>query len=238
LKNLTARREDWESGFFRSSNRALYAILGDCLKLYYRVSTHAEGFRKVQMAVIKHLEENLAGRGIRSTKDTHLATKIVRYVFSTDRKRACAYSIVIRSAISEKVAPDAMVEFIEDRGGIEEIRLKTLIQTTDAPHRKVEERIEQSAARITSAPKLGTLVGMSDASVAQVAMGPGLRVALVEVDSSGQLAVKWIGDSKGAIRLALLACASGQGVVRSDILPATGETEVAAANDPVSEKVA
>lgn len=56
-------------------------------------------------------------------KSSHTIVKIVKCVFGDDRRRASAYGIVLRAALAEKIAVEAVPAYIRDKGGVEEIRL-------------------------------------------------------------------------------------------------------------------
>jgi hypothetical protein len=48
---------------------------------------------------------------------------VVKCVFGVDRRRVSAYSIALREALRQKVAAADLVAFIEQNGGVEQIRL-------------------------------------------------------------------------------------------------------------------
>jgi hypothetical protein len=73
----------------------------------------------------KKLTAALAEAGFTCTEATHLSTKIVRYVFRTDRKRSHVYSRVIISADEHKKDAMSLPKWISENGGIEEIRRKS-----------------------------------------------------------------------------------------------------------------
>jgi hypothetical protein len=63
---------------------------------------------------------------------THDMTRVVKCVFGVDRRRVSAYSIALREALRQGVAADELIEFIEENGGVEQIRLggETSLSTT------------------------------------------------------------------------------------------------------------
>ena len=72
-------------------------------------------------------------RGGKSAKNTTLELKVVKVALTTDPKRASAYSRILRVAAKENIEPDSIPKWIEDKGGIEAIRLEnTNAQDSDA----------------------------------------------------------------------------------------------------------
>ena len=62
-------------------------------------------------------------RGYKYKAETPLVTKVVRAVFGgIDRRRTSTYSLVLRQAIKEKISPLSLAKWIEDKGGIQEIK--------------------------------------------------------------------------------------------------------------------
>ena len=118
LNSMEASRITWEQGAFRTSNQALYAVLSDCLAFCGEL-TIAEA--KQRSAV---LEAFFKERDYKYKKDLPLATRVVRAVFGNiDRRRVSTYSLVLRQAQKEDVTVSNLAQWIEDNGGIQEIRL-------------------------------------------------------------------------------------------------------------------
>ena len=53
---------------------------------------------------------------------SHDMTRVVKCVFGADRRRVSAYSIALREALNQKVSAKDLVDFIEQNGGVEQIR--------------------------------------------------------------------------------------------------------------------
>jgi hypothetical protein len=118
LANMETSRITWEKGAYRTSNQALYAVLAECLAFCGEL-TIAEA--KQRSAA---LEAFYKERGYTYNPDHPLATRVVRAVFgSRDRRRISTYSLVIRQAIKEKVLIADFSEWVEKRGGVQEISL-------------------------------------------------------------------------------------------------------------------
>ena len=70
------------------------------------------------------LESFYKDRGYTYKKALPLATRVVRAVFgSRDRRRISTYSLVIRQAMKENVSVTRFSEWVEERGGVQEISL-------------------------------------------------------------------------------------------------------------------
>ena len=118
LTNMEANRISWEQGAYRTSNQALYAVLGDCLAFCGDLTLPEAKQRS------ESLESFYKDRGYTYKKDLPLATRVVRAVFgSRDRRRISTYSLVIRQAMKEKVLIADFSAWVEERGGVQEISL-------------------------------------------------------------------------------------------------------------------
>lgn len=126
LNELSAQRETWERDLFARSNKALYELLTECLKVYVSIKgTGAEG------TVLADMKTVLAQRGIVTKGSSPVLTVIVRYVFNNDRRRAHSYSRVLRIAVLEGVEPARFADWVAEQGGIEEVvRTKALSEGT------------------------------------------------------------------------------------------------------------
>jgi len=118
LTNMEANRINWEQGAYRTSNQALYAVLGDCLAFCGELTITEAKQRSAS------LESFYKDRGYTYKKALPLATRVVRAVFgSRDRRRISTYSLVIRQAMKENVSVTRFSEWVEERGGVQEISL-------------------------------------------------------------------------------------------------------------------
>lgn len=126
LNELYAQRETWERDLFARSNKALYALLTECMNVY--LSIKGTGAESVVLADMKTV---LAERGIVTKGSSPVLTVIVRYVFNNDRRRAHSYSRVLRIAVLEGVEPARFADWVSEQGGVEEVvRTKALSEKT------------------------------------------------------------------------------------------------------------
>ncbi len=126
LNGLRERRITWEATDYKKANEGLYALLADCLDLFNsKFVTATDDDRKTLRG---DLEVKLKADGLKVQRNTTTLTMFVRYVFGNDRKRAHAYTYVIKAAISHDVKAAALATYIADEGGIEEIKRKMVIK--------------------------------------------------------------------------------------------------------------
>lgn len=119
IEQLVVEHDAWKETAFRTSNEQLYVLLQKCYGIYKAM----EGTSPEAVALRNGLRDYINLKGHAFTKTTHTLTKIVKCVFGTDRRRVSAYSIVLRSALAQRVSILDVAQFIRDAGGVEEIRL-------------------------------------------------------------------------------------------------------------------
>jgi hypothetical protein len=69
------------------------------------------------------MEQFIKTRAYTFMPSTHDMTRVVKCVFGVDRRRVSAYSIALREALRQAVTAVDLVAFIEQNGGVEQIRL-------------------------------------------------------------------------------------------------------------------
>jgi hypothetical protein len=118
LFNLEKKRISWEGGTYRTSNLELYGILADCLGYAGELSFAESKLRNAA------LEEFFKSRGYKYNAESPVASRVVKAIFGNiNRRRVSTYSLVLRQAIKEKVSPLSLSSWIEEKGGIQEIKL-------------------------------------------------------------------------------------------------------------------
>lgn len=126
LDGLRARRITWEATDYKKANVGLYDLLADCKKLFdEKFVTAGDDDRKT---LRMELEAKLKADGLKAQRNTTTLTMFVRYVFGNDRKRAHAYTYVIKAAISHNISAENLATYIADEGGIEEIKRKMVVK--------------------------------------------------------------------------------------------------------------
>lgn len=165
LDALRAQRITWEATDYKKANEGLYDLLARCLDLFnnkFVVAT--EDDRKTLRL---DLEAKLKADGLKTQRNTTTLTMFVRFVFGNDRKRAHAYTYVIKAAISHAVTADNLATYITNEGGIEEIKRKMVVKEETLQKRaelaKAQEAVvadlEVAKIKPLATVKLGNIKG-------------------------------------------------------------------------------
>lgn len=143
---LVADGEAWEAEYARS-HKQLYQLLSRCLHFVNDIQPDTTEF-----------DRYTTGRGLVFKKDTELANRVCSVVFGlTDknRSRVSAYARVLKAAIKANKAPAELAAWLEDRGGVEAVRLNSA--TPKSPDSKSDTESkgptkEQKAETIAQIP--------------------------------------------------------------------------------------
>ena len=105
---------DWDR-FQVTHTKKLYKMLAEARRILVQIQANQS-----------QVEFELAfkARGGKSAKNTTLELKVVKVAMTDDSKRASAYSRVLKVAAKENIAPEDISAWIENKGGIEKIRLE------------------------------------------------------------------------------------------------------------------
>lgn len=112
--------KSWETTELAASNKRLYSILKDAYSYYLVLKQDPS--KEIRKARVDELDAFIAERKYTFMPSTHDMTRVVKCVFGFDRRRVSAYSIALREALRQKVAAIDLVAFIEQEGGVEQIR--------------------------------------------------------------------------------------------------------------------
>lgn len=121
LKSLETARVSWETYELAASNKRLYSILQESYQYYLVMKRDSN--ESVRKEKLEAMESFIAERGYTFTPSTHDMTRVIKCVFGVDRRRVSAYSIALREALRQDVAPADLMDFLEQNGGVEQIRL-------------------------------------------------------------------------------------------------------------------
>lgn len=131
LERLEQEREEWEGKELAASRARLYSLLTDCYSFYLALKTDKRPAIREQLS--KGLAVFIETRGYTFTPTTHDMTRVVKAVFGVDRRRVSAYSLALRAALdggaktadgkSTPVAATDLAQWLENKGGVEEVRL-------------------------------------------------------------------------------------------------------------------
>lgn len=216
LTNMEANRISWEQGAYRTSNQALYAVLAQCLAFCGEL-TIAEAKQRSAS-----LESFYKERGYRYKKDLPLATRVVRAVFGDrDRRRISTYSLVIRQAIKENISITRFAEWVEERGGVQEISLGK-----SATYIKPANKAEIAKNNLKSKTPIGYAKSELISHLADAQYLGDMCVLLAEQQADGSFGVYAVLRQDGLVKSALAALYSdGQKLL------AQAKAEIKAAND-------
>lgn len=195
LANIERSRIEWQEGAYKTSNQQLYGVLAQCLAFGADLDTTASKDRN------KALDDFYKERGYRIKKDTPLMTRIVRAVFGDiDRRRISTYSLVLRAAKAEKKSPLSLADWIEERGGVQEIRLARSPSFV-SPKKKAE--LAQSS--FEQLPMLATVNTEALALVTDTDKVGAECVLLATLMADGNYAIKAVLNKNAAVTAAFTA---------------------------------
>jgi len=216
LADMEAKRIAWEQGAYRVSNKELYALLADCL-LFSGELPVAES--KQRSAA---LETFFKERGYKYKKDSHIIARVVRAMFGdVDRRRISTYVLVLRQAQKSSVESTQLAQWIEDCGGIQEIKLSRSATFVSPTAKASIAKSEFANLPVLAIAKSEQLTLLADAGF----LGEEC-VFIAEQLAGGSFAIRALVRKEGAINAAFTALYSD---IKSQRISA--ETEVDAAND-------
>jgi hypothetical protein len=121
LQSMENATRNWEANELAASNKRKYSIMTEAYGYYMTMKTDTNKETRAKYAA--DLKEFIDQRNYVFSPTSHDMTRVVKCVFGMDRRRVSAYSIALREALNQKVAPADLVAFIEQNGGVEQIRL-------------------------------------------------------------------------------------------------------------------
>lgn len=121
LQSMELESRNWEITELAASNKRLYSILADAYSYYQTLKNHSNKIIRNQYA--SDLNRFITERKYIFTPTSHDMIRVVKCVFGADRRRVSAYSIALREALRQKVDAKDLALFIEQNGGVEQIRL-------------------------------------------------------------------------------------------------------------------
>lgn len=193
IEQLVIERETWENTVYRTSNDMLYGLLQKCYALYKRM----EGMSAEAVTLRENLTSYINLKGIKCVKSSHTIVKIIKCVFGDDRRRASAYGIVLRAALSEKIAVDAVPSYIRNKGGVEEIRL------AKSPNAMTPKQKAAVAADAVKADSMGVFAGKGLGEVFDAGKTDSAVVLIGTWQADGSVIVRSVVQSDTAVNAAL-----------------------------------
>jgi hypothetical protein len=216
LADMEAKRIAWEQGAYRVSNKELYALLADCL-LFSGELPVAES--KQRSAA---LETFFKERGYKYKKDSHIIARVVRAMFGdVDRRRISTYVLVLRQAQKSSVESTQLAQWIEDCGGIQEIKLSRSATFVSPTAKASIAKSDFANLPVLAIAKSEQLTLLADAGF----LGEEC-VFIAEQLAGGSFAIRALVRKEGAVNAAFTAL---YGDIKSQEVAA--KKEVNAAND-------
>lgn len=194
IDELKSKRETWENGSYKASNEELCALLQDCYDLYMEVNGN--------VGLIKRLGKLLAERKLTERSNTSLATRIVRLVFGECGKRVYTYAKVLAVAAEEKPERVSMLTFINNGGGIENIRRNKSSELPVAV--KNRQLVEVAETRLTDADALAADIVVTDGMRAKPNGKYQFAVALIRCDSANKASIVYATDNEALVKAVLI----------------------------------
>ncbi len=195
LDNLETERITWEQGVYRTSNQALYAVLSKCLAIAQADTPELAKQRNAS------LEEFYKKRGYFYKKDAPAASRVVKAVFgAVDRRRLSTYSLVLREAIKQKVLATDFSEWIEQKGGIQEIKL-----SQSATFVKPSTKVAIARNQFGTLPELATAKSEELSKLADGDFLGECCVLVAEQAANGSFVVRGLTRASGAVNAAFAA---------------------------------
>jgi hypothetical protein len=203
LDEMEAARKRWQTTAFRTSNQQLYGVLADCLAYGAELEVGAAKARS------KELQEFLESRNYIVKKDSPLMTRIVKSVFgAVDRRRVSTYSLVLREAQKQGVQPSKLADWIEERGGIQEVRL-----SKSATYVSPKSKAEMARDKLAAMPNLAVVKSAELTLQADADFVGEECLLLAEQQADGSFCVKHIVRNNAALTAALTSLYSAQAAV-------------------------
>lgn len=195
LADLETQRVVWEEGVYRTSNLALYALLAHCLAIAQADTPELAKQRNAGLEAFYKL------RGYSYKKDAPPATRVVKAVFgNVDRRRLSTYSLVLREAIKKRVQATQLAEWIEQNGGIQEIRL-----SQSATFIKPAVKVEQARQSFDTLPELATVKSEALSQLADGEFMGDCCLLIAEQNAEGAFVVRGFTRAGGAVNAAFAA---------------------------------
>jgi hypothetical protein len=228
IDELKTKRETWEDGSYKASNAELFALLQDCYDLYMQVNGNA--------GLVKRLGKLLAERGLTERSNTSLATRIVRLVFGECGKRVYTYAKVLTIAAEEKPERISMATYINNEGGVENLR------------RKKADGLSAAVVNAQLAEVAQTCLTDSEAIAADITVQSGMRadanskyqfaVALIRCDSANSASIVYVLNNQSLVRSALIRAGAALSKKKSAVKQRNAQLSRHAKRKAVVSKIA
>lgn len=196
LQSLEAERLQWETGAYRTSNQLLYALLARCAEYSGELPPDAAKLRSIE------LKNFYVSRGYVYKREQPLVTRVVRAIFGckVDRRRISNYSLVLREAQQKKIAPSELPKWIEERGGLQEIKMS---RSTTFVSPKIKANLAET--NFSKNPELAVVKSESLSLLADADTVGECCVFIAEQAANGSFIIRGMTRKGGAMTAAFTA---------------------------------
>jgi len=196
LQSLEADRMQWETGAYRTSNQLLYALLARCAEYSGELPPDAAKLRSIE------LKNFYVSRGYVYKREQPLVTRVVRAIFGckVDRRRISNYSLVLREAQQKKIAPSELPKWIEERGGLQEIKMS---RSTTFVSPKIKANLAET--NFSKNPELAVVKSESLSLLADADTVGECCVFIAEQAANGSFIIRGMTRKGGAMTAAFTA---------------------------------
>jgi len=199
LTRLHNKRSEWEGGVYKRSNEQLYAILAECHTLLVQL--------RGELKLRKKLNDAIETAGFTVRSNTSLELKVVRAVFGIECKRTQVYVRVLQLAKKDMRTHWTLPEWIEEHGGIEEIRRKPKSGPSAAD--KAKQYRSLAERQLSNVDNIGKRFVPNNSMQPDESGDFDFSVALVRIDKDGKASIVF-GSNKNALVKAVLTEAGKQ----------------------------
>lgn len=199
LMRLHDKRTTWQNGTYKRSNDELYGILAECHTLLVQL--------RGEIKLRKKLNEAIEAAGYKARSNTSIELKVVRAVFGVENTRTQAYVRVLQLAKTDLPKGWTLQEWIEEHGGIEEVRRKPKAGPSAADQAKQYRALAEE--KLANAEHIGKRFKPDDSLQPDDGGDYAYTVALVRVDADGNASLVF-GTNKNALVKAVITEAGKQ----------------------------
>lgn len=194
IDDLAQKRHAWEAGTYKSSNEELCRLLEECLTIFIEV--------RGNHSLVRRVSALMAERNLTEKSNTSLETRIVRLVFGECGNRAFTYARVLTIAAADKAENESMVTFINNAGGIENLRRrKSNGAAADVSNNTLADFASEKLAE--SKPIVAEIAATSE-MVPDTKSKYQYSVALIATSGTGHARIVYTSKSQTLVRSALV----------------------------------
>lgn len=135
LDTVSTARVQWQASY-DASNTHLYDLLAAGLDIFHQIKG-----QPCEREIVKAIRTKIEASGQSVNAKTRILTLIIRYVFSTQHKRAFIYSRALGVAVREQITPSNFAAWVAAAGGIEEVASKGATPATLAKQAAIAAKI-------------------------------------------------------------------------------------------------